>query len=108
MSRCWRLWLVSWGLVLLVGCQSAQPLLSGPELYQRLNCWACHERRELAAVAAPDLREAGRRLAPAALEEQLLTPRRRRADSRMPSFAFLRPEEIRELMAYLAELPPSR
>ncbi len=49
----------------------------------------------------PALDRLGSRLHPEELKTQLLTPRLRQADSRMPSFAFIRPFELRALLDYL-------
>ncbi len=86
----------------LTGCRQPAPL-TGAELYQRLNCWACHERELQGQPQAPTLANLGARLPSAALEMQLTAPRQRRSSSRMPSFAFVPPAERRVLIDYLRQ-----
>jgi cbb3-type cytochrome oxidase cytochrome c subunit len=46
----------------------------------------------------------GSRLSRNKMETQLLTPRRRQAESHMPSFAFIRPKELQALLDFLESL----
>lgn len=77
----------------------------GRDLYQRLACHGCHSPASPPGSRGPDLGQVGQRLPRGELLTQLLTPRQRRADSRMPSFAFVRPQEIGVLVEYLMVLP---
>lgn len=95
-------WIGLLGLALGLGCQ-APPSWSGVELYQRLNCWACHDQTQLHPASAPSLAGIGRCLDKPVLVLQLTRPRQRCPESRMPSFAFLRPEEKQALLAYLQQ-----
>ena len=77
----------------------------GQDIFQRLACHGCHSPSSPASHQGPDLGQVGQRLGPADLLTQLSTPRQRRADSRMPSFAFVRPHEIQALLEYVQSLP---
>ncbi len=93
----------------LAGCQQtmvatnkeAGAHLAGAQLYQRLACHGCHSRQGAGGSLGPALDRLYERLSPQEVETQLLTPRRRRTDSRMPSFAFLRTQELRDLVAFV-------
>ncbi|MGQ9920544.1 MAG: c-type cytochrome [Desulfobacca sp.] len=75
--------------------------MAGAQLYQRLACHGCHRRQGNGGTVGPALDRLQERLSTGEVETQLLTPRHRRPDSRMPSFAFLRTEELQDLMAFL-------
>lgn len=77
----------------------------GRDLYQRLSCHGCHALHGKDGEMGPALNGVGSRLARGDLETQILTPRRRRTDSRMPSFAFIKPDELRQLLDFLQSLP---
>jgi nitric oxide reductase subunit C len=93
-------------------CQTAFPspaalkttIESGRNLHQRLSCHGCHALHGGGGEVGPALDGVGSRLTRGDLETQILTPRRRQADSRMPSFAFVKPSEIRELLDFLQSL----
>ncbi|AEB08581.1 c-type cytochrome [Desulfobacca acetoxidans] len=110
-----RLWLTLANAVFclsLAGCQETPPvprepqttIQKGLELSQRLSCWGCHQHQGQGADLGPNLDGVGNRLARAELEGQLQTPRGRHPDSRMPSFAFIRPFEQKALVDYLLTL----
>lgn len=73
----------------------------GEKLIELLGCRACHAPKAAHGHAGPELAAALARLTPAELETQLRTPRQRQAQSRMPSFAFVRPEDFGPLLEYL-------
>lgn len=76
----------------------------GPELYARLACHGCHALEGRGGTLGPALDRVGSRRSREELAVQLMTPRRRHLDSRMPSFAFVRPEELQTLLDYLQTL----
>jgi hypothetical protein len=76
----------------------------GQELYQRLSCHGCHALQGRGGEVGPILEGVGSCLSRNELETQILTPRRREADSRMPSFAFVRPTELQALLDFLESL----
>jgi mono/diheme cytochrome c family protein len=83
---------------------SQGPRASGQELYSRLACNGCHALQGQGGKVGPALDRVGSRLSGEELATQLSTPRCRRNDSRMPSFAFVRPFELQELVDYLQTL----
>lgn len=76
----------------------------GQELYRKLSCRGCHALQGRGGKVGPVLDGVGSRLSRTELETQILTPRRRQADSRMPSFAFVRPTELQTLLDFLESL----
>jgi len=106
-----------WGLFLAVAicclvvaaCQEATSppslseaaVASGGDLYQRLACRGCHTLQGRGGHRGPALDGIGQRLTREELERQLLTPRRGQAGPGMPSFAFVRPEERKDLLDFL-------
>ena len=78
--------------------------LSGPELARRLECFACHSLHGQGGKEAAPLDGVGARLSPEELQTSLNHPRRRHPGARMPSYAYLRPEEEQALLVYLAGL----
>ncbi len=76
----------------------------GQDLYQRLSCRGCHALQGGGGHVGPDLDRVGARLSREDLETQLLTPRCRQVDSRMPSFAFVRPFEFQSMLDFLETL----
>jgi cbb3-type cytochrome oxidase cytochrome c subunit len=89
---------------LTAGHPAADPASLGHDLYQRLSCHGCHALQGRGGEVGPTLDRVGSRLAREELETQLLTPRRRQANSRMPSFAFVRPLELQALLDFLHSL----
>ena len=73
---------------------------SGAHLFQSLACCGCHAKGQ-GSTEGPDLDGVGSRLSRQELEVQLKTPRQRRSDSRMPSFAFVRSQELDKLLDFL-------
>ena len=74
---------------------------TGAQLYQRLACHGCHSRQGQGGTVGPTLDGLDERLSRQEVVTQLLAPRRRQADSRMPSFAFLRTREQQDLMVFV-------
>ncbi len=75
--------------------------LAGADLYQRLACHGCHRLHGTGGTLGPPLDRLHLQLSPSEVETQLLAPRRRQVTSRMPSFAFLRAQELRTLVTYI-------
>ncbi len=107
---------LAWGtavLVILLGgtgltashpaADPATPSL-GQELYHRLSCHGCHALQGRGGDVGPVLDRVGSHLSRPELETQIVTPRCRQADSRMPSFAFVRPFELQALLDFLESL----
>jgi cbb3-type cytochrome oxidase cytochrome c subunit len=69
-----------------------------------LACHGCHALQGQSGNVGPSLEGIGNCLDRQELELQLLTPRRRQHDSRMPSFAFVRPLELQGLLDFLQTL----
>jgi len=80
------------------------PPAPGQELYSRLACYGCHTLQGKGGKVGPALDRIGSTLSGEELATQLSTPRCRRNDSRMPSFAFVRPFELQGLVDYLQAL----
>ncbi len=94
--------------LLLASCQQPQQSrangdshLAGAELYHRLACHGCHRRHGSGGTLGPALDDLEKRLSRAEVAEQLLTPGRRHGESRMPTFAFVRPQELENLLNFL-------
>ena len=92
------------GTGLTAGHAAADPSALGHDLYQRLSCHGCHTLQGRGGEVGPVLDGVGSRLSLEKLKTQLLTPHQRRTDSRMPSFAFVRPWELQELLDFLQSL----
>ena len=80
---------------------NASTIASGAHLFHGLACCGCHELSGQGDKAGTDLDGVGSRLSRQELEVQLKTPRQRRSASRMPSFAFVRPQELDKLLDFL-------
>jgi len=92
------------GLALIAACTSAPPPeISGPDLAQRLGCFACHSVNGAGGAAASRLDGVGSRLTPAELQETLAQPRRRHPQVKMPSYAYVRPGEMQALVDFLTD-----
>lgn len=74
--------------------------LTGEELATRLGCRACHRWQGTGGTRAPSLEGVGTRRSRQELEQQLT----RSSGRRMPSFAFLRPQEWQALLTFLEGL----
>ena len=96
-------WLAGVGLTLGF-CLAAAPApeVSAPDLAQRLGCWACHARQGEGGKKAASLDRIGARLTSRDLEGVLSRPRSRHPGAKMPSYAYLRPQEMQALVDYLA------
>ncbi len=98
-------WLAGLGLILLVTLAAAPtPQVSGPELAQRLGCWACHSLEGRGGQKSSPLNQIGARLSPDDLHAVLTHPRNRHPLAKMPSYAHLRPWEMEALVDYLTNL----
>ncbi|MBM4295173.1 MAG: c-type cytochrome [Deltaproteobacteria bacterium] len=92
-------------LAVILACSSpSEQEFSGPELIGRLGCLACHGLGGSAAAGGFYLDGIGSRLSRPALKESLTHPRRRRPGVKMPSYAYVRPGELEELVGYLERL----
>jgi Cytochrome c len=77
---------------------------SGQNLYYSLSCHGCHIHKEQGFKQGPDLDGISSVLSRKELEMQLTTPRHRKKNSRMPSFAFVQPMELQSLLDFLETL----
>lgn len=101
----WPIWLVmALGLSLGWTAAAATREFSGTELARRLGCWACHSLGGQGGTQATPLDRIGARFSPAELAQVLTCPRSRHPQAKMPSYAFLRPEEMQVLIDYLQSL----
>jgi mono/diheme cytochrome c family protein len=82
----------------LAGDDSA--IASGAKLFQALACVGCHTCNGHGNPEGLDLDEVSF-LSRQELEVQLKTPRHLRIYSRMPSFAFVQPQELQNLLNFL-------
>lgn len=99
MSRSWCAAIVV-PLLLLWTAPGRSGDFSGEELAQRLGCRACHTWQGAGGRRGPALDGVGQRLSRPELERRLTsTPSRR-----MPSFAFLRPQDWQALLTFLEGL----
>ncbi|MDD5642621.1 MAG: cytochrome c [Syntrophales bacterium] len=93
------------GLILVVTLAAAPaPKVSGPELAQRLGCWACHSLEGRGGRKSVPLDHIGARLSPKELEGAIKHLRSRRPRGKMPSYAHLRSWEMQTLVDYLQTL----
>ncbi|MHB8068316.1 MAG: c-type cytochrome [Desulfobaccales bacterium] len=100
-----KLSLTGLGLILLCSLAAAPaPVVSAPDLAQRLGCWACHSLHEQGGKKAAPLDQIGALLNPEDLQASLTRPRSRQPQALMPSYAHLRPWEMQALVDYLAGL----
>ncbi len=98
-------WPASLALTLLATLAAAPaPEVSGPELARRLGCWACHSLPGQGEQKGSSLDNIGARLSPEDLQAILTHPRSRLPQAKMPSYAHLRPWEMRALVDYLLGL----
>jgi mono/diheme cytochrome c family protein len=77
---------------------------SGFILYHSLACHGCHSLNGQGEKEGPDLAGIGNRLSRQELEVKLTEPLHRQSYSRMPSFAFVRPQELQDLVNFLQSL----
>lgn len=93
------------GVILLITLAAAPtPQVFGPELAQRLGCWACHSLEGRGGQKSSPLDQIGARLSPDDLHAVLARPRSRHPQAKMPSYAHLRPWEMQTLVDYLKSL----
>lgn len=95
--------LLGLGLPLSLAAAPA-PVVSAPDLAQRLGCWACHSLHEQGGKKAAPLDQIGALLNPEDLRASLTRPRSRQPQAQMPSYAHLRPWEMQALVDYLKNL----
>jgi cytochrome c oxidase subunit 2 len=75
---------------------------SGAKLFGKLNCQSCHKLAGRGSAIGPDLTHEGQRHAETAWQiAHLQHPNKIHPGSTMPSFANLKPEELKALAAYL-------
>jgi cytochrome c2 len=91
-------------ILFLVLAAAPAPEASGPELARRLGCWACHSLPGQGEQQGSSLDNIGARLSPEDLHAVLTHPRSRLPQAKMPSYAHLRPWEMKALVDYLMEL----
>jgi cbb3-type cytochrome oxidase cytochrome c subunit len=93
------------GLCLLFSVATAPGSeVAAPDLVQRLGCLACHSLQGRGGKEGASLDQIGARLGPEDLQAFLIRPRSRLPQAKMPSYAHLRPWEMRALVDYLASL----
>ncbi len=92
--------------VLLAGCGSRTQTQApqGAELAGRLGCLACHALQGQGGKIALPLDGVGARLPPQELGVALTYPRQRHPGAKMPSYAYLPPQEQTALVKYLESL----
>lgn len=88
------------GLLLLLAAPGWPGDLTGEELARRLGCRACHRWQGAGGTQGPALDGVGQRLSRPELERRLTSSPSRR----MPSFAFLRPQDRQALLTFLEGL----
>jgi cbb3-type cytochrome oxidase cytochrome c subunit len=76
----------------------------GADLARRLGCFACHSRPGQGANRAAPLDGVGARLSPRELRLAITFPRQLHPGAKMPSYAFLPPEEQEALVNFLKTL----
>ena len=100
-----EVWLAGVLLTLAFSLAAAPaPEVSAPELTQRLGCWACHSLKGRGGSLGAPLDKIGALLGSEDLQASLTHPRSRHPKARMPSYAHLRPGEMRALLDYLTGL----
>lgn len=85
----------SWG-------QAPEPRI--PDLARRLGCFACHALNGAGGNLALPLDGVGARLAPQKLQIALTYPRQLHPGAKMPSYAYLPPQEQEALVKYMESL----
>lgn len=99
------MFLAGLGLLLPFSLAAAPaPVVSAPDLAQRLGCWACHSLHKQGGKEAAPLDRIGARLSSEDLRAALIRPRSRQPQAQMPSYAHLRPWEMQALVDYLSSL----
>ncbi|HEX2754933.1 MAG TPA: cytochrome b N-terminal domain-containing protein [Candidatus Limnocylindrales bacterium] len=78
----------------------AQAELNGLATFNEQGCASCHQIRGLGGHTGPDLSRAGFRWEPAAIRDQIVTPK----DTKMPSYDGLTQEQLDDLVTYLTSL----
>jgi mono/diheme cytochrome c family protein len=86
----------------LAGAVSPEP--PGARLARRLGCFACHSPERPQGAVAGRLNGLGERLSPAELQSVLLYPRSLHPGAKMPSYAYLPPDELQSLLEFLQSL----
>lgn len=76
----------------------------GADLARRLGCFACHSRPGQGAQRAAPLNGVGARLSPRKLRLAITFPRQLHPGAKMPSYAYLPPEEQEALVNFLKNL----
>lgn len=93
-------------LLLLAGSLSwgQTPERQIPDLASRLGCFACHALQGQGGNLAPPLDGVGARLSPQKLQIALTHPRQLHPGAKMPSYAYLPPQEQEVLVKYMESL----
>ncbi len=95
-----RIWTAAAALLMLTAAPAWPQEFTGEELAHRLGCRACHTWQGAGGTHGPALDGVGQRRSRPELAQQLTsTPSRR-----MPSFAFLRPQDWQALLTFLEGL----
>ena len=103
--KIWAGLLAGLGLMLACSWTSAPPQeFSGRDLAHRLGCFACHSLGGQGGAIASPLDGVGARLSPGELSIMLTHPRQLRPKVKMPSYAYLRPQEQQALIEFLLSL----
>jgi cbb3-type cytochrome oxidase cytochrome c subunit len=103
--KIWAGLLAGLGLMLACSWTSAPPpKFSGRDLAHRLGCLACHSLGGQGGAIASPLDGVGARLSPGELSIMLTHPRQLRPKVKMPSYAYLRPQEQQALIEFLLSL----
>ena len=90
------------GLAMLSYFIMAPPVAAEPtskDLVDRLGCLGCHSLHGKGGDRGPAWDGLGTRLTPESIEKQIVSPQ-----GRMPSYAQLKPDELKALVTYLSEL----
>ena len=74
--------------------------LSGLEVFNQQGCAACHTIDGVGGTGGPGLSKAGFRWSASAIRKQIVTPK----DPRMPAYMHLSPQDLDDLVNYLASL----
>lgn len=91
--------ILSWFLTAAPGQEAG-----GFDLARRLGCFACHSWQESGGGQASRLDGVGSRLTPGDLQKILTYPRQLHPGAKMPSYAYLRPGEMKALVDFLRSL----
>lgn len=80
----------------------------GQNTFEAQWCLRCHNLDLKGGISAPSLDNVGVRRGPGRLRQKLLAPQEELSVSQMPSYAHLKAQEIKGLVAFLSSLTPER